>query len=150
MLCLLSYFYHAHPTVLLKYESIKFSWFYLIVLHYTDCHYITTVSLNFQKAFFFLTTRTFWSKNIKKSKKWAQLQHYCQISIKNWHDIGFYHYLPLKYFINTFFLSTLRENGPCRLKLITSSKIFLYIYEVFSIAPRSCLYRLIERKAPIS
>ena len=42
------------------------------------------------------------------------------------------------------FLSTSRENGPCRFKLITSSKIFVYIYEVFSIALRSCLYCTIE------
>ena len=44
-------------------------------------------------------------------------------------------------------MSALRENGPSRFKLITSSKIFVYIYEVFSIAPRCCLYRKIERTA---
>ena len=43
-----------------------------------------------------------------------------------------------------FFLSTLRENGPCRFKLIISSKTLLYIYEVFSIAPRFFLYRIID------
>ena len=51
--------------------------------------------------------------------------------------------------MNTY-LSTLRENGSCRFKLITGSKTFVYIYEVLSIAPRSSLYRIIERRAPIS
>ena len=30
-------------------------------------------------------------------------------------------------------------------KLISSPKIFVYIYEVFSTAARSCLYRIIEK-----
>ena len=63
--------------------------------------------------------------------------------------MGKHHYLPLKYFIN-FFLSTLREDGPCRLKLITCSKIFVHIYEVLGIAPISCLYCIIDRRAPLS
>ena len=37
------------------------------------------------------------------------------------------------------FLITLRENSSCKFKFISSSKIFLFIYEVLSIAPRSCL-----------
>ena len=57
----------------------------------------------------------------------------------------FYYYLTHRYFIK-FFFSTLRENGLRRFKFIISSKIFVYAYEVLSIAPRSCLYHKIERR----
>ena len=62
--------------------------------------------------------------------------------------LGFIIIYPVNIF--KIFSSTLRENGPCRFKLITSSKIFAYIYEVFSIAPRSSMYRIMreERQFP--
>ena len=86
---------------------------------------------------------------LKKIAHMPLLSRIGPVSIKNWHDIGFYHCLSLKYFIKKIFLSTLRKNVLCRFKLITSSKIFLHIYQAFSIAPRSCLHCIIERRAPI-
>ena len=98
------------------------------------------------KACFIWLHEFFWSKNIKK---WAWLQQNRHISIKNWYDIGFYLIYPLN-ISKKIFLSKSRKNDPSRFQLITNSKIFLCIYEVFSIAPRFCLYCIIERRAPIS
>ena len=56
--------------------------------------------------------------------------------MKNCHDMALtmIYAISISYGIKNF-LSTLKENGPCRFGLITSLKIFVYIYEVLSIAP---------------
>ena len=47
---------------------------------------------------FFYCANSFIEKH-QISKKWAQLSQNYHITIKNWHDFGFYHYLPHIYLI---------------------------------------------------
>ena len=137
--------------LLLKYESIKVSWFYLIVLHpkLTDYYYITVVSLNFQYVFFcccwlheFFDQKT--SKNQRNEHKLSKIV----VSVlKIGMILAFIIIYPLNIWL-TFFWAHWEK--MVLLDLSSSSEIFLYIFEVFNIAPRSCLYHIIEKRAPIS